>query len=195
MVGTGTERADSSSVELVSETALQAGLEAIRRSPTDEGELALIVVRPRDGGRKVVGEAALDVVSGVVGDNWSTRPNRRTPDGGPDPEAQVTVMNARVVGLLAGDVDRWPLAGDQLYVDFDLSHENLPAGTHLEIGTAVLEITAKPHRGCAKFRRRFGEDALRFVNSPEGASLRLRGLNARVVRSGLVRTGDTVRAR
>lgn len=128
------------------------------------------------------------------GDHWRARGSRSTPDGSADPECQLTLMNARLVDLLAGgDRRAWPLAGDQLCVDLDLSAENLPAGTRLAVGTAVIEVTAPLHTGCAKFSARFGSPALRFVNSPEGRALRLRGLNARVVEPGEVRPGDAVR--
>jgi MOSC domain-containing protein YiiM len=180
-------------VEHLTTEQLEAGLDSIRDSPSTSGSVALIAVRPHDGDRHVVDEVAIDVDLGVVGDNWSTRPNRRTTDGGPDPLAQITLMNARAVALFAVEPDRWTLAGDQLYVDFDLSEMNVPAGTRLAVGTAVLEVTDKPHNGCAHFRRRFGEDALRFVNSPVGKDLHLRGINARVVEPGTVRRGDVIR--
>ena len=171
---------------------LSAGLDEVRRSPRDEGRLELIVRRPRVGGRDVVDEAALDPAEGVVGDGWLTRGDSHA-RGPADPAVQVTIMNARAAALVAGTRDRWPLAGDQLYVDFDLSQENLPAGARLAVGSAVLEVSAKPHTGCAKFVSRFGVEAMKFVNSPVGRSLNLRGINARVVEPGSVRVGDTVR--
>lgn len=173
--------------------ALQAGLDEIRRSPSDEGTVALIVRRPDEDEREVLEEAALDLEEGLVGDMWRRRGSSRTADGSANPDAQVTVMNARVIALLAGARDRWPLAGDQLYVDFDLSVENLPPGTRVALGSTVLEISAEPHTGCAKFSARFGSDAIRFVNSPLGRELRLRGVNTRVVEPGRVRPGDVVR--
>lgn len=166
--------------------ALQAGLDAIRRSPRDEGRVEMIVRRPRLDEREVLAEGHLDVVQGLVGDYWY----RRDPE---HPEVQVTLINARLIALVAQDTARWPLAGDQLYVDLDLSAANLPPGAHLAVGTAVLEVSAAPHTGCDKFMARFGRDAVRFVNSPEGKKLRLRGMNARVVQSGVVRVGDRVR--
>jgi hypothetical protein len=165
---------------------LQAGLEEVRRSPADEGTLELIVRRPAVDERDVVEEGMLDLDEGLVGDNWPAR-------GKVDPDAQVTVMNARLVALVAGGRERWPLAGDQLYVDLDLSAANLPPGTRLAVGSAVLEVTAAPHTGCAKFSQRFGSDALRFINSQEGRALRLRGVNTRVVEPGAVGQGDLVR--
>lgn len=164
---------------------LHEGLAHILGSPRDEGRIEMVVRRPVEDEREVVTEARIEPGRGVVGDRWASEPK-------PSPEAEVTLMNARCVALLAGDVDRWPLAGDQLYVDMDLSEENLPAGRRLRIGSAVLEVSAKPHRGCSKFSARFGPDALRFVNSEEGRAARLRGLNARVVVGGTVRTGDAV---
>lgn len=172
---------------------LQAGLDEIRQSPKDEGVLELIVRRPRIDEREVLEEAELDPVDGLAGDNWRLRGSSRTPDGSSHPEMQLNIMNARVVALVAQHKDRWPLAGDQLFLDMDLSAENLPAGTRLAIGSAVVEVTAQPHTGCKKFVARFGSDAMKFVNSDVGKQLRLRGINARVVQPGVIRTGDMVR--
>jgi len=169
---------------------LEAGLDEIRASPKDGGQLAMIVRRPEIGSREVVAEAALDVAGGLVGDNWSTRGNPRTPDGRPHPLAQITLMGVRAASLVAQDRERWALAGDQLFVDLDLSGANLPAGTRLAIGSAVLEVTPEPHTGCAKFVSRFGVDAMKFVNSPVGRELNLRGINTRVLVAGLIRVGD-----
>ncbi len=177
---------------LLSTTDLEAGLGHIRRSPTDIGEVALLVRRPAVDEREVLDEARLDPAHGVVGDTWSSRGSSRTADGSAHPDMQLNVMNARVIALLAQEPSRWALAGDQLYLDLDLSEANLPAGTRLALGTAVIEVTDQPHRGCAKFSTRFGADALRLVNSAVGRELRLRGLNARVVTSGTVRPGDRV---
>jgi hypothetical protein len=172
---------------------LEAELDDIRRAPADDGRVELVVSRPTNGEREILSVGVLDAERGLLGDNWLVRGNRRTPDGSADPLAQVTVINARLSSLVAVDPDRRSLAGDQLHVDLDLDVANLPAGSQLAVGTAVIEVTAKMHLGCAKFVDRFGRDAMRFVNSPEGRALRLRGLNARVVVSGLVRPGDAVR--
>jgi len=172
---------------------LEANLEHIRQSPRDNGTLALIVRRPAVDEREVLTTGELDVREGLVGDNWRTRGSSRTADGSAHPEMQLNIINARLVALIAPDAARRPLAGDQLHVDFDLSGENLPPGTRLAIGDAVIEVTAQPHTGCNKFKARFGADALKFVNSPEGRELRLRGINARIVRAGTVRVGDTIR--
>lgn len=138
-------------------------------------------------------EGELNTAEGLAGDTWNKRGSSRTSDGSPHPDMQLNLMNVRVVEAVAGSVKRWPLAGDQFYVDLDLSQANLPAGTRLAIGSAVIEITAQPHTGCGKFSARFGIDALKFVNSPEGRALGLRGVNARVITPGRVRTGDPVR--
>ena len=169
---------------------LDAGLPHIRRSPADAGPLRMIVRRPGVEQREVVAEGVLDVDAGLVGDSWLTRGSPRTPDGGPNPAAQVTVINARLIALLAQTEDRWPLAGDQLVIDIDLSEDNLPPGARLAIGSAVLEISAEPHTGCAKFAQRFGHQALRFISTPAGQALRLRGVNTRVIQSGPIRVGD-----
>jgi hypothetical protein len=172
---------------------LEAGLADILRSPRDEGVLELIVRRPAVDEREVLRQAELDPAEGLVGDSWGVRGSSRTPDGSPHPDMQLNIMSARVIALVAQRRERWPLAGDQLYIDMDLSDENLPAGTRLSLGAAVIEITAQPHTGCQKFVARFGPDAMKFVNSPAGKRLRLRGLNAKVVRPGVIRVGDTAK--
>lgn len=171
---------------------LEAGLDHLRDSPTDHGTLELVVRRPGPGEREVVAEGELDLELGLVGDSWHWRGSRYTPDGSAHPEMQLNVMNARCARLVAGDPDRRALAGDQLYVDLDLSPENLPAGSRLALGSAVIEVMPLPHTGCAKFVTHFGAEAMRFVNGKVGRSLRLRGLNARVVVPGTVRAGDEV---
>ena len=171
---------------------LAAGLDHIRLSPADVGTVELIVCRPAVDERQVLGQGTLDLKLGLVGDNWSVKPTTSTPDGSPNPDGQLTLMNSRAIALIAGHPGRWALAGDQLYVDFDLSEVSLPAGTRLSIGDAVIEITPKPHRGCAKFSARFGRDALRFVNTGPGIELNLRGRNARVITAGTVRHGETL---
>ncbi len=173
---------------------LEAGLDEVVRAPRRTGRVLAIAVRPAVDRRELVEEAMLDVDAGVVGDTWRSRGSSSTPHRSADPRAQVTVMNARFARLIAGEeVDRWALAGDQLYVDLDLSVEQLPAGTRLSIGDAVLEVSEKPHTGCAKFSAPFGVDALRVVGSPQGSALRLRGMNTRVITGGAVRVGDEIR--
>jgi MOSC domain-containing protein YiiM len=171
---------------------LDAGLPRVLASPRDGGMLEMVVRRPDVDEREVMTEGVLDLVKGLVGDNWSTKPSSSTPHHSPHPDKQLTLANARAVDLMAGDRSRWPLAGDQLYVDLDLSTANLPGGTRLQIGEAVIEVTAAPHRGCHKFRARFGADALRWANSATGRQHELRGRNARVVVPGTIRPGDTI---
>lgn len=171
---------------------LEAGLPHVLASPTSQGRLLWIVKRTGTGEREVLHEGELSLVDGLVGDNWKARGSSRTADGSAHPELQLTLMNARVSALVAGTQDCWALAGDQLYVDLDLSQEQLPAGSRLTIGSAVIEITRYPHTGCKKFTSRYGTDATTFVNSEQGRALRLRGVNARVVRPGKIRVGDAV---
>ena len=172
---------------------LEAGLDEIRQSPRDEGVLRLIVRRPRIEQREVLKEGELHPVEGLVGDSWKMRGSSSTDDGSPHPDMQLNIMNARVAALVAQDKDRWQLAGDQLYIDMDLSAENLPPGTQLAIGSAVIEVTPPPHTGCKKFVSRFGLDAMKFVNSSLGRELHLRGINARVIKPGLIRVGQVVK--
>lgn len=171
---------------------LEKGLDHIREAPRSVGTLELIVRRPAVDEREVLTEGWLDTGDGLQGDTWRVRGSSRTADGGPNLEAQLTVMNSRVAAAVAGARDRWALAGDQLYVDFDISRENLPPGSRLRIGSAVIEFSETPHTGCAKFSARFGVDALKFVNTQLGRELRLRGANCRVVVPGPIRQGDAV---
>lgn len=166
---------------------LEAGLAEIRRAPRDAGVIELLARRPREGERDILTEAALDRSDGLVGDRWSL------PDAPRKPTKQLTLMNARVIRLLLGEPHAWPLAGDQIYVDFDLSEDNVPPGTRLALGETVIEASVDPHRGCAKFSARFGSDALRWVNSPVGRELNLRGINALVIEGGTIRPGDPIK--
>ncbi len=172
---------------------LETGLEHIREAPSDDGELLLIVRRPSEDERETLDEGVLDTDVGLVGDCWAARGDPRSDDGAANVLAQLTIMNSRVLEVAAGPVERWPLAGDQLYVDLDLGVDNLPAGTRLAVGDAVVEITAKPHTGCTKFIQRFGLAAQRWVNSETGTRLRLRGVNTQVVNPGTIRVGDRVK--
>ena len=172
---------------------LEAGLDEIRNAPKECGTVQLIVRRPQTDAREVLEEASLDLENGLLGDNWKTRGSSRTVDGSAHTDMQLNVMNARVISLIAQAKENWSLAGDQLYLDLDISAANLPIGARLKIGTAIIEVTPPPHTGCKKFVSRFGLEAMKFVNSELGRELRLRGLNAKVIQSGTVRTGDEAR--
>jgi hypothetical protein len=172
---------------------LEAARDQILASPKDDGRVDLIVRRPAVDERETVTEATLDPAEGLVGDSWRARGSGSTPDGSANPKAQLTLMNARVAALVAVTPDRIPLAGDQFFVDFDLTAANISPGTRLALGSAVIEVSDEPHMGCRKFFDRFGNDAHRFVNSKEDRELHFRGINAFVVTGGTVRTGDAVR--
>lgn len=180
-------------VQYLSMTELEAGMDHIRQAPGDNGVLEMIVRRPIDDEREVIEQGELDLSEGLIGDNWKARGSKHSVDGSANINAQITVMNSRTIALLAQDEGRWPLAGDQLYIDMDLSSDNLPVGTRLAIGSAVIEVSAIPHTGCKKFSSRFGVEAMKFVNSLEGKQLHLRGINAKVTQAGMIRVGDVVR--
>jgi len=182
-------------IRQLSTAELEQGLDNILASPKDDGVLELIVKRPAVDQRESVAEAKLDIEQGLVGDNWKERGSRHMPDGAADPEMQLNIMNTRVASLVADDPSRRELAGDQLYLDMDLSSDNLPPGTQLSIGDAIVEITEPPHTGCKKFAKRFGKDAVVFVNAGMGKKLSFRGICAKVVQSGDIRTGDVARKR
>lgn len=180
------------SINNLSKQALEAGLDHIKASPADIGTLAMIVRRPATDAREVLHHGVLCIENGLEGDNWLARGSSRTEDRAAHPDTQINITNVRCVELVAGPRERWPLAGDQLYVDLDLSEANLPPGSRLQIGETELEITDQPHLGCKKFSARFGPDAMQFVNSELGQALHLRGLNARVIKGGTINTGDSV---
>lgn len=163
---------------------IEAGMDEIRQSPDNNGILELIVRRPQEDQREVLETGELDTEKGLVGDDWLT-------DDG-NPETQLAIMNSRIIDLIAQEKERWKLAGDQLYIDLNLTDENLPHGTRLQIGDAVIEVTPKPHNGCKKFVERFGLEAMKFVNSPIGKQFHLRGIYAKVVQSGTIRQGDVI---
>ncbi len=171
---------------------LREGLGDIMQSPKDRGVLKAIVIRPVTDERLSLQQCALSPEGGVHGDHWAKGCWMSLPDGRPHPDVQVAIMNARTIGLIAQDEARWPLAGDNLFVDLDLSADNLPPGTRLSIGSSMLEITEEPHKGCKKFAERFGVDATRFVNSRDGVRLHLRGIYAKIVEPGMVAVGDTI---
>ena len=170
----------------LSTAELQGGLADVLESPKTCGSLRQIVRRPRADQREALAEGRLSPDAGLEGDSW------RKGGSAKYPEVQLTLMNARLIALIAQEEARWALAGDQLFVDLDLSVENLPPGTTLTVGSAVIRISDEPHTGCAKFVSRFGADAMKFVNSPEGRKLRLRGVYAHVVQAGTIRVGDPV---
>ena len=169
----------------VESNRLEAGLAHVLASPSDLGTVELVVRRPAEGEREILDEGVVDF-PGLVGDRHTLRQDTHA-------GTEITLMNARVVDLVAGgDRERWALAGDQLYVDFDLRHENLPPGSRLQVGSATLEVSEMPHTGCAKFTARFGSAATQFINGKPHRELRLRGMNTRVITPGTVRPGDTI---
>jgi MOSC domain-containing protein YiiM len=171
-------------------TRIDARLASVHEAPVDNGRLELIVRRPAVDEREVVQDARLDLELGLIGDRWATRDKEKTPAY---LAAQLTLISTRLLAAIEPDRGRWPVAGDQLYVDLDLCEEHLPVGSRLAIGTTVIGVSAAPHTGCAKFSARFGSEALRWINSPIGRAHRLRGLNARVVEPGRIQVGDAVR--
>jgi MOSC domain-containing protein YiiM len=171
---------------------LNDGLADILESPKHRGVLRAIVIRPETDARVALQQCELSPEGGVHGDNWAKGCWMSLPDGRPHPDVQVTIMNARTIALIAQDEARWPLSGDNLFADVDLSADNLPRGTRLSVGSALLEITAVPYKGCQKFAARFGVDATRFVNSRDGLRLRLRGIYAKIVEPGVVTVGDAI---
>ncbi len=172
---------------------LELGIDEIKDSPKDNGVLEMIVRRPETETREIINFAEINLETGLEGDNWKARGSSAMPDGSADPEAQITLMNSRVIQLLSGDKENWQWAGDQLFVDMDLGIENLPPHSRIQIGSAILEISATPHTGCKKFSGRFGVEALAFISTPLGKALRMRGVNAKVIQAGKIKVGDAVK--
>ena len=172
---------------------IETGLEHVLAAPKDNGKLEMIVRRPAVNSREVVETGVLDTENGLIGDNWLSRGSSRTNDGKGHPEMQLNLMNYRYALLIADSRQRVPLAGDQLFVDLNLSEENVPPGTRMSIGEAIIEVTAIPHLGCKKFVERFGVDAMKIANSDFGRKHHLRGINAKVLQSGSIKSADGVR--
>lgn len=160
--------------------------------PKDTGSVEAIFIRPVTEEREDLQEAELTKADGVKGDRWRPTASMRLPDGSPDPRTQITMMNVKVLECVSGGRDKWALAGDQLIVDLDVSEENLPVGQQIRIGDAVVEVTDVPHTGCAKFRRRYGNESLDYINGDGRESLRLRGVYVKVVEEATVRVGDVI---
>jgi hypothetical protein len=173
--------------------AFPAHADVLAAAPADVSTLELIVRRPARDQREVLAAARLDPVEGLVGDGWLPRGSKSTPDGSADPLSQLTVMSTRVLAAIEPDRARWPLAGDQLYADLDLSTANLPPVARLRIGEALVQVTERPHTGCAKFASRYGLDALRWISEPAGRAARMRGMYVRVLEGGAISVGDVIR--
>jgi hypothetical protein len=172
---------------------LEQGMDKITVSPKNNGMLEMIVRRPETETREVINNGEITLTNGLEGDNWKARGSSHTVDNSADPEAQITLMNSRVIQSLAGNKENWQWAGDQLFVDMDLSIDNLPPHSKLQVGSVILQISATPHTGCKKFSSRFGIEALEFISTPLGKSLRLRGVNAKVIQAGHIQVGDVVK--
>jgi MOSC domain-containing protein YiiM len=186
------DRAETGMPRHLEMTELKDGLAEILKSPKNEGTIKGIVVRPDRGKRLDVTSRTISLEGGIEGDHWAKGCWKTTDDGRPDPDVQICIMNARCIALIAQERANWPPAGDNLFVDLDVSPENLPTGQRLALGSAIIEITDIPHLGCAKFVERYGRDACAFVNSRDGKRLRLRGVYARVVQDGLITVGDRI---
>lgn len=171
---------------------LKAGLPDILASPADNGSVEAIVVRPRENERLDVASRKVSLAGGLEGDHWAKGCWKTTADGAPHPDVQICIMNARCINLIAGERANWPAAGDNLFVDLDITPANMPPGQRLKVGSAVIEITDTPHKGCAKFVERYGRDATAFVNVGDGDTYKLRGIYARVVEDGTISVGDTL---
>lgn len=181
------------STDYIASSEIEARFDWVLAAPGDAGRVESLVIRPAVNQREALQRVLFSPQQGVEGDNWLSNCWKKRPNGESDPDVQVAIMNARMIEVLTNDKSRWPLAGDQLFVDFDLSVSNLAVGDRLQVGAAVLEITAEPHRGCSKFKKRFGPDALAFVNSKQGDAHRLRGVYAKIVTAGEVCVGDDIR--
>lgn len=169
----------------LSTAELEAAFRALPPAPKEAGRLTHIVRRPTKEAREVLQHARLSLADGLPGDGWSQKP-------APDPAAQLTVMQIGVAEMLANG-QSLALFGDNLFVDLDLAVENLPIGSRLRVGGAVVEVTPLPHDGCHKFNARFGTDALRFVNAKPTRHRNLRGIYWRILEAGDIEIGSAVR--
>ncbi len=171
---------------------LELSLETIAASPSKQGTVELIISRPETGKRVVHTIGNFSKTGGLEGDNWANDCWKTLPDGKSDPIVQIAITNTRLLAAICPDKSRWPLAGDQIYTELNLSKTNLPVGTRLSAGTVILEITQEPHLGCSQYAEHFGKDSLKFTLTPRGRELNLRGIYAKVIKSGSINTGDRI---
>lgn len=177
----------------VTTAIIEKQLPYVEASPKDNGVIKLIVVRPKTNKRQILDSCFISYEKGMEGDNWTLGCWKTTEDGSPHPDVQIAITNYRIHEIFSNlDKDR-ALAGDNLFVDLDLSERNLKAGDRLALGSAIIKITSVPHNGCGKFKERFGIDALKFVNSPIGKQMHLRGIYAKVIQNGIVSVNDTIK--
>jgi hypothetical protein len=172
---------------------IEAGIGPVLQSPAEGAAVEALFSRPAPGKRLDLPALEVSVSGGIAGDHWSLGCWKTLPDGSPDPDVQVSLMNRRMLHLIAGARDNWARAGNNIIVDMDLSIDNLPIGQRLRVGTAELEIGPVANTGCDFFIERYGRDACVFVNTGIAKQKRLRGVYARVVKDGQIRIGDIIR--
>ncbi|MEM6942438.1 MAG: MOSC domain-containing protein [Pseudomonadota bacterium] len=172
---------------------LEAALPLILAAPKDGGRLDMIVSRPAPGERTLPQRARLTAEGGVEGDHWAKGCWLSLDDGTPHPDVQICLMMSRMIRAIAGEEAHWPPAGDNLFIDMDLTPANTPPGTRLALGSVEMVVTPEPHNGCEAFIERFGREACVFVNTGPGKTHRLRGIYCRVTKDGDISVGDSLR--
>lgn len=175
---------------LITRAELDRAWPDIMAAPKDGAAIEMLCLRPAMGERRFVDEIHVTREEGIPGERWLTQPWMRLPGGQPDPAIQVSFLQRRVLDLVWRDREGTPHPGDTFVVDMDLSEANLPAGSLLQVGSAVLEVSTVFNNACAKWKKRYGDDALDWVRAYENKEFRPRGVLAKVHRDGVFRAGD-----
>ena len=174
----------------ISRIQLDQALPDVMAAPKDRAAIGMLCLRPERNQRKFVDQIEVSPQKGIAGERWLESPWLTTPEGAPHPGIQISILQQRVLDLVWQDRENTPHPGDTFVVDMDLSHDNLPVGQLLSVGTAILKVSDVFNDGCVKWKARYGAAAKDWIVADDHPKLRLRGVLCSVERAGLLKAGD-----